>query len=267
MAAHASWRTQIGAALGGLLVVLGSVDMARAITVQIGAAKDNTILQNNPNNTAGGQTQFYSGTNTAVSPRRGLIEFDIASKVPSGATITSVDLTLVLSMVAGSGMGGGGGSPTIGLHPLSKEWGEGTVSSGSGQGGAAAPGDATWNAAAFNVTNWTTAGGDFSTASASLTIVGTTIGTSYTWLSTSALVSDVQGWLNDSGTNHGWALVDTNESTAQSLRAFNSREASSALQPVLSVSYVIPEPSTFALLTIGCGLLLLVRRTRRSQPS
>ena len=258
--AQGSWRVRACAIAGSLLLLFTAIDAANAVTVQIGAAKDNTIFQNNPNNTAGGQTQFYVGTNTAISPRRGLIEFDIGSKVPAGATITSVDLTLVLSMVAGSGMGGGGGAPTIELHPASKEWGEGTVSSGSGQGGLATTGDASWNAAAFNVTNWTNAGGDFGSSSASLQIVGTTIGTSYTWLSTAALVSDVQGWLNNSATNHGWALVNTNESTAQTFRAFNSREASASLQPVLTVSYVIPEPSTFALLSIGCGVLVAGRR-------
>lgn len=263
MAAQISWREFACAALGGLLVLFGSVDAASAITVQIGSAKDNTIFQNNPNNTAGGQTQFFAGTNSGNSPRRGLIEFDIGSKVSAGATITSVDLTLVLSMVAGGGMGGGGGGPTIGLHPLTKEWGEGAVNSGSGQGGPATAGDATWNAAAFGTTNWTTPGGDVLGASASLTIVGTTVGVPYTWLSTSTLVSDVQGWLNNSSTNHGWALVNTNETGLQTFRAFNSREASALLQPVLTVNYVIPEPSTFALLAIGCGLLV-ARRQRRS---
>ena len=259
MATHFSWRSRVCAAVGCVLVWCTSLDVASATVVQIGAAKDNSIFQNNPNNTAGGQTQFYSGTNTGSSPRRGLIEFDIGGKVPAGATITSVDLTLYLSGFGGSGVG----TPTIELHPLTKEWGEGTVSSGSGQGGPAAAGDATWNAAAFGSTNWTTAGGDFGVSSASLTIVGTTIGTSYSWLSTSALVSDVQGWLNNPTTNHGWALINTNESGSQNFRSFSSREASSALQPVLTVNYVIPEPSTFVLLAIGCGLLV-VRHRRRS---
>ena len=56
---------------------------AWASSVDIAAFKDATLFQNNPNNSAGGQTQFFVGTNSAASPRRGLAAFDIAGNVPS----------------------------------------------------------------------------------------------------------------------------------------------------------------------------------------
>src|SRR5262249_4693397 len=153
------------------------------------------------------------------------IDFDIAgSGIPVGATIQSVQLTLVLGQVAGSGGGGGGGAPTIDLLPLTADWGEGTAQSagvpvdnigGQGQGAPAVGGDATWNARFYSPTTptlWGTPGGDFSpTASASLTIVGTTTGVPYTWGSTAGMVSDVQGWLNSPASNFGWILKNEDE--------------------------------------------------------
>ncbi len=241
---------------------------AAAVTVPIGSQRDTTIFENNKNNSAGGQTQVYSGANTAMSPRRGLVGFDIAGNIPAGSTITSVDLTLTLSMVAGSGMGGGGGSPSIELHEIAQNWGEGSVSTGSGQGAAAAAGDATWNSRLNGSALWDTAGGDYDpTASASLTIVGTTVDVSYTWSSTPSLVADVQQWLDNPASNFGWLLLNTSETGVQTFRAFYSREASTqSFRPSLAVTYQVPEPSTLVLFAAGSclGLTLAARRRTRS---
>ena len=90
---------------------------------------------------------MFAGTDGVGSPRRGLIEFDIAGNVPAGSTINAVQLTLFLGQVAGSDT-----TPrTIELHRLTADWGEGTTGSGStmiggtGQGFQANAGDATWN--------------------------------------------------------------------------------------------------------------------------
>ncbi len=102
------------------------------------------------------------------------IEFNIAGSVPAGSTIDSVQLTLFLNQVAGSGGGtgmGSGASSTIDLFKMSKNWGEGTAQTvspptdslgGQGQGAAASSGDATWNANFFGTSTWTNPGGDFS---------------------------------------------------------------------------------------------------------
>jgi hypothetical protein len=246
-----------------------AVGTAEAVTVPIGSQRDTTVFENNKNNSAGGQTQVFSGGNTAMSPRRGLMGFDIAGNVPAGATITSVDLTLTLSAVGGSGLGGVGGSPTIGLHEISQNWGEGSVNTGSGQGGAAAAGDATWNSRLNGSALWTAPGGDYDPiASASLTIVGTTVDVSYTWLSTPALVADVQEWLNNPSANFGWLLLNTSETGAQTFRAFYSREASAqAFRPSLVVTYQVPEPATLVLFAAGSGLAQSLGLRRRACPA
>jgi hypothetical protein len=241
--------------LGALISTPLSV-CAGTITVTIGASKDATIFQNNPNNSSGAGNGLFAGTNGTSSPRRGLIAFDVAGSVPAGATIDTAQLTLYLAQVAGAGGGGPGGSDTstIDLHRLSADWGEGVTQKqvppndtvgGQGQGDPANDGDATWNARFYSATTptlWNTPGGDFSaTSSASLTIGGTTTGVPYTWSSTAGLVSDVQSWLNTPSSNFGWILVNTDETSIRTFRAFFTREAATAAyHPQLQITYSLP---------------------------
>lgn len=265
-------------AIVALAFFVALANRAGAATVTLGASRDNTIFQNNVNNSLGGGQAIFAGANGAGSPRRGLIGFDIAGAVPAGATITSVQLTLFLSQFGGGGMGGGGGSPIIDLKKLSADWGEGAAGSTvdgaqmTGQGFASVGGEATWTARFFSPTTptlWTTPGGDFaSTASSSLQISGTTLDVPYTWPSTSALISDVQGWLNAPGTNFGWALVNQAEGTAQSVRGFWTREgartiAGASFLPQLTVTYTpVPEPAS-AMLVMSIAVLSHARRKPR----
>lgn len=241
---------------------------AHAAAVTLGADKDTSIFQNNVNNSLGGGPGFFAGTNANNSPRRALISFDLSS-IPAGSIITDVQLTLTLGQVSG----GSPGTATIGLFDLTQNWGEGTAGStatgigGTGNGFAASAGDATWNAASFPGTLWTTAGGDHAAAaSASLALSGTTVGTAYTWLSTSQLVADVQGWLNTPATNFGWQLINANETSANSLYGFYSSEwhtftgGSASQEPALQVTYTVPEPGTSVLLAGTAGLWLARRR-------
>src|SRR5215831_9366897 len=113
---------------------------------------------------------------------------------------------------------GGSGAETIGLFELEIDWGEGTTGSGAmiggtGQGFPTNPGDATWNARFFPGTLWKTPGSDHdATASATLSVTSV-IDAPYTWLSTPALVSDVQGWLNAPSSNFGWEVINLDEAT------------------------------------------------------
>jgi hypothetical protein len=231
---------------------------ARADIVTIGPSKDASIYAANVNNSNGAGPGMFAGTDAGPSRIRSLLAFDIAG-VPqlSGATITGVQLTLTLGMVPG-------GSPPapspeiVDLHRLTADWGEGTTGSssttigGTGGGFAANTGDATWNARMFSGTLWSTAGGDFSaTASASLS-VGNTINTSFTWASTPTLVADVQGWLDSPATNFGWELINTDEISARTFRAFYTREASTAaFRPQLQITYAVPEPACILLSILG----------------
>jgi hypothetical protein len=238
---------------------------ARATIVTLAPTKDNTIYQSNVNNSNGAGTQMYSGTNTAASPRRGLIAFDIAGNVPAGATINSAQLTLYLAQIAGSGGGGGSGvaSATLGLHALSANWGEGT-SSGTGSGAPAATGDATWNARFYSPTTptpWTNAGGDYSGTTSASAAVGTTLNVGYTW-SSAALASDVQQWLNTPSSDFGWILINADETSVQTFRSFFTRESSNtALRPQLQITFTpVPEPASIVLLAAGLAMFLLLRR-------
>ncbi len=150
-------------------------------------SKTGPSIKNNPNNSSGQGPGLFAGTNGTDSPRHGLIQFNIAGNVPSGATITGVQLTLVLGQIAGSGGGGSGGTntSTIEVHDVTASWGEPGPQvaatnnlGGSGQGVAAETGDVTWAARFFNESPaqpWTTPGGDFATAaSASVSVTNGT---------------------------------------------------------------------------------------------
>jgi hypothetical protein len=242
-----------------------------ADTTSIGASRDVTIFQNPANNSNGLDNGLFVGTNGNSSPRRALIGFNIAGSLPAGATIQAVSLKLTFGLAGGTGSG----SPTVDLFRVTADWGEGLGQTaggtpdqigGQGNGVAAATGDATWNARMFNTANWTTTGGDFATpASAGLQIVGNTAGTAYTWPSTAALVSDVQSWLDSPTGNFGWILKNQEEATAQTFRAFYSRNtATASFRPELTITYAVPEPRTMTLTVLAAaGVFLLPKRRAR----
>jgi hypothetical protein len=169
-------------------------------------------------------------------------------------------------------LAGGPMDETIGLHRLSVDWGEGTTGSDtdtvhfSGAGFDAAAGDATWNERFSGSAPWTNPGanGDYTPAASASSPVGpvganVAAPTPYHWLSTPALVNDVQGWLDQPQTNFGWILISGDETSQGTAKAFFSRSAGlDALgfplvvdvHPALTITYTgVPEP--------GCSMLLL----------
>jgi hypothetical protein len=268
---------------------------ATAASVNLGArygtaTKDTMIFANNTGNGAGGAPGFFAGTNSGANgARRGLLSFDVSS-IPASSIITDVELTLFIGQIAGSGGGAGGGGtqgPVIGLHELFVPWGEANTGAstadnlgGTGQGQLAQVGDATWlerfsdGNSANLVDPWTAPGGlagvDFDAVASASLVQGNQRYDQSTWLSTAALVADVQGWLDNPATNYGWMLVNTDETGTQTFRGFYSRNfnppaiptnppipAGSPLTevadfwPVLTVTYIVPEPTTFLLVVMG----------------
>jgi hypothetical protein len=205
--------------------------MAWAATTTVVASKDNSIFANNVDNSNGGGAGIFVGTTNAMqsnSVRRGLLEFDIASAVPAGATITGANLTMYLGQASLAS-----GVQTIDLHRLTADWGEGMAGnttpsiSGTGTGFPASTGDATWNQRFYQQQNWTapSAEGDYISAVSASTDVATPVDTPYEWLSTPILVGDVQGWLDQPSTNDGWIMIDHVENVQQTVKGFYSRNA------------------------------------------
>jgi hypothetical protein len=258
------------------LAVLVAAPRAEAATVSIVASKDNTIFENFPNNSAGGAAGIFSGTNTVPSKRRGLIAFDVAANVPAGSTITGVELSMYLANAPNTN------NQTIGLHRMRLlDWGEGTAGvgnpavNGTGNGFASSGNDATWDDRFAGTSSWPTPGatGSFNTVASGTAVVGGATDIQQKWLTTPALVGDVQTWLDSPSLNFGWAIVNANETSSSTFKAFYSRQATlnnggtgtaidPAWLPTLTVSYV-PEPSAVSVILVGAGMLSMVRRVNR----
>lgn len=206
----------------------GTIPTATAVLT---ATKDNTLYEtNNGNASNGAGTFFFVGTNGEDTIRRGLLYFDLAAQLPADATILSATLQLHMSR-------SNDGSPvSVGLYRATSDWGEGSsaASGNQGQGAAAAAGDATWLHTFHDTALWETPGGDFVPTATVTSTVGD-IGL-YTWASLD-LVDELQQWLNEPSTNHGWVLVG-DESVASTAKRFSSREnGTSTNQPQLTILY------------------------------
>ncbi|MFQ5876470.1 MAG: DNRLRE domain-containing protein [Acidobacteriota bacterium] len=211
--------------------VAGSARPAGAATAVLAPVKDNTLYETSDGSLSNGAGQhLFAGNNGLGETRRGLIAFDIAGGIPPGATITGASLTLSMSRTRA-------GPEPVSLHRVLADWGEGTSVAGRGEGIGApsTPGDATWIHRFFSELRWAAAGGDFDpTPSATIMVGGIGL---YTWISTPALVADVQLWLDAPGMNSGWILIG-NELGSATAKRFDSREnISAASRPMLSVEF------------------------------
>ena len=224
---------------------------AQGAAISINPTQDNSIYSES--DASNGQGSLYTGKTASPGIRRALLQFDIAgSGIPSGSVIDSVSLALTQTKI------GPAGSATFELHPLLAAWGEGT-SSGTGSGGLATAGDATWNYRLFNTASWTSAGGDFGSTSGTATF-GTS-NTVYTFSSQSGLVTDVQNWLDTPGSNFGWILQASDEASTTA-RELGSRESAPSNRPTLTINYT-PTPEPGSLVLLGVGTLVLSARRRR----
>ncbi|NNL56638.1 MAG: DNRLRE domain-containing protein, partial [Pseudomonadales bacterium] len=224
--------------LAWLLLLACVSSQLLAATENLNPLKDNSIYSGSSyeNNSCGAGPGLFSGRTDNADLRRALLKFDIAAVVPAGSTIDSVSLTLQVSRSQDSQ------DATMTLHPLTRDWGEGNVdcstAGGGGEGLPAGSGDATWLDAEFGTTNWSSNGADFTLAASGTAAVPAGNNTLGTWDSVaagnSAMVSDVQSWLDNPATNHGWIVVG-DETRNKSARRFDSREG--APQPVLEVNF------------------------------
>jgi hypothetical protein len=184
-----------------------------AIT-NISPSQDSTVAEDFPDNSSGICDSVYSGNTDNSAARRAFMRFDIAGALPPGSVINSVSLSMAVTR------GSNHVDSTFTLHPVNAAWIEGTNGCGVRGGGQGEPstGGVTWN---------TQPG--FGAASGS-TLINST---SPVW-SSAAMASDVQGWLDNSGSNNGWVLIG-DENNPTTTRRFDSSEGGTP--PVLIVNY------------------------------
>ncbi|MCA9240835.1 MAG: DNRLRE domain-containing protein [Planctomycetales bacterium] len=218
-----------------LAVILAASSSSRCCAVVVLAAKDNNIYEDGLGgvNESNGRGDFlHAGTNGQGQMVRALLAFDL-SGVPENAQITSVQLTLTES-TPNSHAG------TVNLHRVLADWGEGNsdAPSGEAQGTPATVGDATWTHRFFSTETWTNAGGDF-VAEASASRIIPVDGISFPTWSSPQMVSDVQSWVDDPGSNFGWLLRLEDE--ASSAIQFHSRDNTESPQPpILEIEFDTP---------------------------
>ncbi len=206
--------------------------VAAADVVTLGTVADATLIEEPTAEYAlGAAYNVYAGRigpNGGSTIRRAMLRFDCSS-LPARSTITSVSLKLYMSQTQS-------GSQTVEMHKGLLSWTEGSAFAFGGGGAPAGTGDSTWNYQSFPSVPWPTRGGVFSSVSSASRAVAA-VG-SYTWSSTAQLVNDVQGWLADPATNHGWVLIG-NEAVANTVKRFDTREAS-ANRPALTIVFTPP---------------------------
>ncbi len=240
-------------------------------TVTLQALQDTSIYVGTPGAEAradgSGDYLWLSVTAEGLN-RRMLIKFDLGA-VPAGALVRQVSLTLYESRARDE--------HDVALHRLLASWGEG-ASNGGGQGtGAdAQPGDATWVSRFHPGAPWQTPGGDFDPVPSAVQRIGLP-NTTYTWSgelpvgggAPPRIVSDVQGWLQNPASNHGWIFIGA-ESGLQNAKRFESRNnAVTSLRPKLTLVYTPAAPGggeadvplpPWALLLLGAALWRLSMR-------
>jgi hypothetical protein len=222
-------------ALGFFGILIATSSFAASMTLTPNA--DAELRQASPLGVFGSGTTMVSGglgSNAGNTLRRSLLRFELADAIPSGASITAVELTVqVVLMVPPSPV-----SSNFELHRLLRPWRESAV---------------TWTWADNPISPWGTGGAGrdddaLPTGSASVFVSG--LG-QYVFESTPELVADVQLWVDDPSSNAGWLLRSDTESPFTA-RHFGTRE--NASNPArLTIVYevaVTPDPVTIGELTI-----------------
>jgi hypothetical protein len=203
--------------------------------VTLAPVADNTLYESATGDISNGAgAHFFAGRTGVNGIRRALLKFDVAGRIPSGATITSATLTLHVSRVSLLA------NHSMTLHRVLPDWGEGTSNAvfNEGQGAPATTNDATWLHRFYPNVQWVTAGGDFSATASATTMVGGIA--DYSW-SGPGLAADVSMWLANPTAQRGWLLKGVDETVTNSAKQFASRENTDATaRPRLEVRYTLP---------------------------
>ena len=219
---------------------------------------EDTSIFSESQNAGGGSDGIFSGTTKLLHHRRALIRVDL-SNLPDDSIVLEASLTMVVSQ-------SGENFPDfdLSLHRLTRAWGEGDVVGvdAGGFGGAPQTGDATWTSSAHGSSAWSSPGGDFNAAPSATAAAGRS-GDVVTWTS-DGMAADIEGWLADPDSNHGWILISDIEGDKQRVKKFHSSEAVE-FRPVLRITLMEAEtqmpiggPLGLAVLALALGTLASV---------
>jgi len=232
--------TRISKLVTIISLLTASLSMALAATTNLTPVADTSLFQPSSDNNLGGLSFMPIGVTGGGLRTRALVRFDLNAAIPAGSIITSASLnfSVVQSYAKGEGL------PFV-LHRVLAGWTEGTgtgVAPPANVGSPANPGEVTWNSRAHGTANWGQAGGqpgvDFlAIGSATNAMTATTLN-----FSSAALSVDVQRWLDNPGTNHGWIVLLVGETAAGSGSRLASKE--STTKPMLTIAYDPPGSAT-----------------------
>jgi hypothetical protein len=229
--------------------------------VVLAASQDASIFQGaGYENTADGAgPSLWLSVIAAGVNRRALIRFDLGT-LPRGTRVQEARLRLFQTRARDT--------HDVRLHRVLSAWGEGPANGGTaGVGAPAQAGDATWPNRFHPATPWAVPGGDF-VAEASASIPVGLPGETYTWGPTPRLVADVQGFIDQPATNHGWILIGV-EDGLQNAKRFESRESGApGAAPALELRLAAPGDGDvplpwWAFALLGGGVALRLARPPR----
>ena len=220
---HASIIISLLLVTSFLSISLATIPLVSAAETTIQPSSADSYMNEGAKDTNyGGQTYIeVSSKPSAWGNARGILKFDLSS-IPSGSTITSVTLSLYLYSTRGY-------DRTFGIHKVTKNWTESGV---------------TWNKY-DGTNNWTTSGGDYE-ATASATVTAGAVWNIWVDWSSSTLVSDVQGFVNNPSTNFGWIIKDQTEGSSNQdwVRFYSKEYTGTTLRPKLEVTYTTEGDTT-----------------------
>lgn len=227
--------TLVPAIVAFLLAAAPGVNADRAVLAPVA---DTTLFESTPNNNLGTSSLAVGATAHALDARA-LLGFDVSS-IPSNATVTSV----ILRFVVFRAPLGGGQASLFRLHRFLSPWTEGTGVESIGS--PAEPGETTWLSQFHGSALWSQPGSavdvDYSSTISSSVPVNPFLSGEidpYAFESTPELVADVQAWVSQMTTNHGWIVISSGEDTPATARRILSREDLN-FPPLLEVDYTSP---------------------------
>lgn len=217
--------------------------------------RDNTLFEENAAlNSNGSGNSLFAGRINQGPLRRALIAFDDLPALLPGARISSVELALHVSRSRSP-------EAIFNLHRVAASWGEGASNAAEpgGVGTTAQANDATWQYRFFEAESWANPGGDFAPTPSASTSVGGVF--TYVFPSTPELIADVESWLAEPASNHGWLVRGDETEAVTTARRFNSRESGDlAFRPELRITVDLTQAALsglyFSTQTPGEGYLV-----------